>query len=76
MASSIGLRSGEYGGKYSILTPKKSSVLQNVLNLVVDFLTETIGKFKNLVSMVNPGIVHHQHAEGARICHAFRELRM
>jgi len=72
-ASSIGFRSGEYGGKYSIRTPGVFGI--SVCNTVeLSEITKAVGELQNLFSMMNACIVHDQDAQRTRVGSTQRHL--
>lgn len=72
-ASSMGFRSGEYGGRYSMRTPDVSCVsiyYEHGLNK----LTKAVGELENLIAMVNTCVVHNQDTQWTRVSTAKRHL--
>jgi hypothetical protein len=62
-ASSMGLKSGEYGGKNSTLisSTKLISIDVSRMKAVIQTeLTEVIGKLKNAFTMMYASIIHYQ----------------
>ena len=63
-ASSMGLRSGEYGGRYSIRTPQSSQIQENCTK-ADKILTKCFDKISNIISMMYFSVIHDKDTHRA-----------
>jgi hypothetical protein len=71
-ASSIGFKSGEYGGRNMIQTPKETMRGSVALEMITR--TKSPCKLTDFCPMMNASIIHDKYTMLARICLALRKL--
>ena len=74
IASSIGFKSGEYGGNKIMCTPAERISATNYLKYSNNMCTKPLSKLQNFSPMVNVCIFHHQNTQLSRIRWCERHL--